>query len=152
MVNPRFRENIEIKLSPSSEGVVGATAALVHQKCVFNRVYSGFRIFKVILESIFTKNHQIFRLGVQCEGVSSWPPESYAPIFLTMKTFFAELISKMKNSIELNISAKQSYIHVLWHHHFLARSEVSKYFSRGRSISGDKFYWKSPTTCLEQVR
>ena len=57
-----FGKNIKIKLSPSSEGVVGVTAALVHQKCASNSVCSGFILFKVILESIFTKNHQNFRL------------------------------------------------------------------------------------------
>ena len=43
-----------------------------------------------------------------------------------MEQFCVELISKMKKSIDFGISAKQSYMHVLWHHHFIERSEVSK--------------------------
>ena len=53
-------KNIEIKISLSSEGVVGATAALTHQKCVSDTVCSGFRSCRVILKTIFTKNHQNF--------------------------------------------------------------------------------------------
>ena len=58
--NPGF-ENREIKLSPSSEGVVGATAAWVYQKWAANVPESVFRVFGGDLDPIFRENHQIFR-------------------------------------------------------------------------------------------
>ena len=48
-----------------------------------------------------------------------------------MKQFCVELISKMKKSIDFGISAKQSYMHVLWQGNYLEGFEVSKQlFSR----------------------
>ena len=54
-------KNHKIKLSPDLEGVVGATAAWVHQKWAVNVLESVFRVFGVDLDPIFRENHQNFR-------------------------------------------------------------------------------------------
>ena len=68
-----------------------------------------------------------------------------------MEPFCVELISKMKKSIDFGISAKQSYMHVLWHHHFIERSEVSKNIFSMETRVALRNLLKIETTFLEQV-
>ena len=68
-----------------------------------------------------------------------------------MEQFCVELISKMKKSIDFGISAKQSYIHVLWQGNYLEGFEVSKQlFSREIDVAF-RILLKIETTFLERV-
>ena len=68
-----------------------------------------------------------------------------------MEQFCVELISKMKKSIDFGISAKQSYMHVLWHQQVIERSEVSKNVFTRETGLGWQILLKIETTFLEQV-
>ena len=69
-----------------------------------------------------------------------------------MEQFSVELISKIKKSIDCGISAKQSYVHVLWQGNYLEGFEVSKLLFTRETDVGFRFLLKIETTFLERVK